>query len=48
MTDVCRECRFRDLCEFIEYPLDCENQEECEHYENFLDGYYQAMDYDGE
>lgn len=46
MTDACRECRFNDLCEELEYPMDCVNQDECTHYEAFFDGYCQAMEYD--
>lgn len=48
MTKTCEECMFREVCEELEYPMDCENRDECEHYESCMDGYYQAMEYDGE
>lgn len=38
MTDVCKDCRFRNLCEELEYNLDCKDVEKCEHYEAFLEG----------
>ena len=34
----CEECRFRDLCKEMEYPLDCEDLNKCEHYDAFLEG----------
>lgn len=48
MTKTCKECMFMEVCEELEYPMDCENRDECEHYEYCMDGYYQAMEYDGE
>lgn len=39
---------FREVCEELEYPMDCENRDKCEHYESCMDGYCQAMEYDGE
>lgn len=38
MTDTCRECENRSLCEELEYPLTCTNKYECEHYNAFLEG----------
>lgn len=45
-------CKFYELCEEL-YPEDDERREacnktDCDHYENFLDGYYQSMEYEGE
>ena len=38
MTDVCKNCKYRELCEESEYILNCENQDECEHYDAYLEG----------
>lgn len=37
MTDVCMNCRFRKTCEELEHPLDCTDQNKCEHYDNYLE-----------
>lgn len=42
MTDVCLKCEFRELCEFLEYPMECADVNGCEHYDSFLDGKAQA------
>ena len=38
MTEYCRKCKFRKLCEELEYSLDCENEKDCEHYGDYLEG----------
>lgn len=38
MTDICKECRFRDLCEEMEYELECQDQNKCDRYEAYLEG----------
>lgn len=37
MTDICKECRFRDLCEEMEYELECQDQDKCDRYEAYLE-----------
>lgn len=44
MTETCRKCEFREICEELEYPMDQENVEECEHYDACLEGKYQALE----
>ena len=34
----CEECKFKQLCEELEYVMDCKDQIECEHYNAFLEG----------
>lgn len=38
MTDICKECRFRDLCEEMKYELECHDQDKCDRYEAYLEG----------
>ena len=44
MTDVCAECKFRELCEELEYSMDCTNQFECSHYDSYLEGMETVQD----
>lgn len=32
------KCRFKEICEELERPLTCENQDDCEHYGDYLEG----------
>ena len=48
MTEVCKNCKYRELCEELNYPLDCEDQENCKHYDAFYDGECQALEADYE
>ena len=34
----CEKCRFKHLCEELEYPLDCKDMTKCERYDAFLEG----------
>ena len=39
MTDTCRNCRFRSLCEESGYELDYDGDVyECDHYSDYLEG----------
>ena len=38
MTDTCKECRFRSYCEEFKYNLDHTNQNDCEHFEAYVEG----------
>ena len=38
MAEGCAGCKYMQLCIFLEYPLVCENKDECEHYDAFMDG----------
>lgn len=42
----CEVCEYRHLCEELDYPLDCEEQMECEHYSAFLEGLEEYFAYD--
>ena len=44
MTECCKKCKYIDLCIKLKYPLTCNDQDECENYEAFLDGELQADD----
>ena len=37
-TESCKECKFRTICEELEYPMDCEDTTKCDHYNAFLEG----------
>lgn len=37
MTETCKECKYRKLCEEAEYPLDCTDENECEHRDDYLE-----------
>ena len=37
MTDVCRNCGYKDRCEELGYELDCQNEGECSVYDSFLE-----------
>lgn len=34
----CASCKFKQLCEELGYPLDCEDITKCEHYDAFCEG----------
>lgn len=38
MTETCRECKFRYICEELEYELTCTDQSCCEHFDVYLEG----------
>lgn len=38
MTDTCKECKYKDLCEELGYDLECTDQGECERYYEYLEG----------
>lgn len=47
-SDACSKCRFKKRCEdFYEKVLNCNNQDECERYEGFLEGLEGAYIMDG-
>ena len=39
MTENCMECRFRRLCEQLGYELNCADDEKCDHFDAYLEGY---------
>lgn len=38
MTETCKDCKYRGICEEQEYELECADREECEHYNAYLEG----------
>ena len=48
MTDTCAACEFRKLCEDLGYPMECTDVDECENYDPFMDGKWQAEEVLGE
>ena len=35
---VCYDCRFHDICEELEYPMDCTDTSQCKHYDACMEG----------